>query len=86
MLTSSTMQRMEHSMNKRRLVLRVLVGSWVAIGLISLFKLGLAITGHYTLDSSQELAFLLPIVITGAGAFVVLTGRLGPSGSDRPHD
>ena len=46
--------------------MRVLAGAWVLLGLIGLFKLGLVITGQYTVNWSQELGLMMPIVITSA--------------------
>jgi hypothetical protein len=68
-------------MSKQSLAIRVLAGAWAVLLLISLFKLGLAISGQYTVNWSQELAFLMPIVITSAGALAVLTRRSPPTDS-----
>ena len=56
-------------------VMRVLAGAWVVLGLIGLFKLALVITGQYTVNWSQELGLIMPIVITSAAAVTVLTNR-----------
>ena len=62
-------------MGNSSLARRVLAGAWVVLGLIGLFKLGLVITGHYTVNWSQELGLMMPIVITSAAAVTVLTNR-----------
>jgi hypothetical protein len=67
-------------MDNWRLAIRVLAGAWVVLVLILLVKLGAAITGHYTVNWSQELAFLMPIVITSAGAVAAITSRAAGRG------
>ena len=67
-------------MNNSSLAMRVLAGAWVVLGLMGLFKLGLAITGQYTVNWSQELGLMMPIVITSAAAVTVLTNRSAARG------
>ena len=56
-------------------VMRVLAGAWDVLGLVGVFKLALVITGQYTVNWSQELGLMMPIVITSAAAVTVLTNR-----------
>ena len=62
-------------MRNRQLALRVLLGAWAVILLITLFKAGLALAGLYDVNWSQELTLLVLIGLPGLGALAVLTGR-----------
>ena len=62
-------------MNQRSLAILLLAGAWAVLLLFFLFRLGSAISGQYTMNWSQELAVLTPIVITSAGALTILTRR-----------
>ena len=66
--------------------MRVLAGAWVVLGLIGLFKLALVITGQYTVNWSQELGLMMPIVITSAAAVTVLTNRSAAKGGGTSAD
>ena len=77
-------------MDKRNLLMRVLVGAWALNLLILLFKVGLAITGNYAVNWSQEAAFYTILVLTGGGAVTALSSRSAVRGrggsTDTPND
>ena len=58
-----------------RIGTRIFVGSWIALLLIVLLKVGLALSGQYSFAWTEELRFLLLPLLTAPGFLAVLAGQ-----------
>ncbi|HLH24621.1 MAG TPA: hypothetical protein VK066_19040 [Chloroflexota bacterium] len=62
-------------MDKWSVATRVFAGAWVVLGLILVFKVWAALTGHYAVDWQGELRFWALIVTTSAGFLATRANR-----------